>query len=552
MGDNVDRRDKARRPGLGRYLKKEKISRRDFLRGMGLTSATAFLAACTPRTAPSPTPAAPQPGPTATAGAAAAPRRGGVIRFGMTEEPSGPFHPLLALASTMYYNHWVYESLVDVEPNLSTPVPRLAETWTPEQNGAVWVFNLRKGVKWHHGREFVADDVVATFAKIKDPNFGAAAAVQFEGINAVEKVDDHVVRFTLRAPNADLPIMLSYATARMIPQDRTDEQIEHEPSGTGPFRIDRYDHADRISFRRNEEYWMPGVPYVDEVEFVSIPEPTTMFNALQAGEVDIYYLCTSQIIRSAANDPNTVVNATIPASVHEIYMDITREPFSNDNVRRAFKLIGDHLAMARVGWPDLPPTVVDDNPVLTTSPYHLDSETWKQDLAQARRLIEEAGYGDGLEVTLWAINDVPGFLEFSLAFAEWAREIGVTVNVEGVKADPYYSNQWYTEPFGTVEWWTKPTVDQDLRIPYYSTAEWNETRFKSAEFDKLLDDALAELDQDKRRQMYQQAQQMLIEQGGQIIPYHVPIPSLSRRQVQGYVPHPNAGLDPRQVWLAES
>ena len=536
--------------------RKGRISRREFLRGATLATVSALIAACAPKATPTPFTAPTQapptkaiPTPTATA---AGPRRGGTLRFGMTEEASGPFNPLLALASTSYYNHWVYESLVDVDAQLANPIARLAESWTPEENGRVWVFNLRRGVKWHHGREFLAEDVLSTFGKIIDPNYGASAAVQFANIVDMDKPDDHTARFSLNAPNADFPITLSNTYTRVVPYDLTEDQIEHEPRGTGPFRIDHYEHADRISFYRNQDYYVPGLPYLEEVEFVSIPEATTMANALQAGEVDIYLLVPGQIVRMLKDDPNIVAQDTVPVSVNEIYMDLSAKPFNDDRVRRAFKLIGDRLAMAQVAWPDLPVTVVDDNPTLVTHPFHIDTNIWKQDLAEAKRLIQEAGYGNGLEVTLWAINDIPGFLEFSLAFAEWAKEAGITVKVESVPADPYYSAQWMVEPFGTVEWWTSPTLDEDLRIAYYSTAEWNETRFKNPEFDRLLDEALAELDTDKRAEMYATLQRMLIEQGGQIIPYQAPMRSLARRQVQGFIPHPNQGLDPRQVWLAES
>jgi peptide/nickel transport system substrate-binding protein len=450
----------------------------------------------------------------------------------------------------MYTGHWVYESLVDVEPDLATPVARLAESWTPEEEGRIWVFNLRRGVKWHHGREFVADDVLATFEKILNPDFGASAAEVFASITDMDKPDDYTVRFTLKVPNADFPIMHSYFTARIVPHDLTDDQIESEPRGTGPFRIDNYAHADRISFYRNEGYWMEGLPYLDEVEFVSIPEPTTLANALQAGEVDIYFLPSSQVVTMLKDDPNIVLAATVPISQHMIYMKLTDPPFNDDRVRRAFKLIGDHAAMAQAALPGIPTVVVDDNPVLTTSAYHIETQIWKQDIAEAKRLLTDAGYGNGLEVTLWAINDIPGFLEMSLTFAEWAKQAGITVKVEGVKADSYYAEKWMVEPFGTVEWWCKATRDQELRIPYFCGADWNETKFCNPEFDRLLNEALGEIDDVKRTEMYAQAQRILIEQGGQIIPYHAPLLSLARKNVRGHVPHPAAGLEPRQVWLA--
>ena len=531
-------------------LTNKRISRRDFLRGAGFATAAAFLAACAPQA--SPTPTSPAAGPTATgAPSAGTPRRGGTVRWAMTAEAAGPFHPLLATGSTGWFNHWVYESLVDVDAQFANPIARLAERWEASEQARVWTFDLRQGVRWHHGRTFTADDVLFTFEKILDPSFGAAAAVLFADVADLTKVNDYQVRFALRAPNVDFPFTLSAWNARIVPMDLTDEQIESEPRGTGPMRIDNYANADRIAFYRNDDYWMPDVPYLDGAEFVSIPEATTLANALVAGEVDVFHLVSSQIVRSLQGDPNIVLVPTIQGDWNAIYMVLDDPPFDNPNVRRAFKLIADRAAMTRFASPDLPTRVEDDNPVLPTSPFRIDTNVWQQNLAEAARLIREAGYEDGLEVTLWAINDNPGILEFSLAFAEWAREAGVTVTVEGVKADPFYAERWLTVPFGTVGWSARPTVDEQLRIAFHSQAEWNETHYRDPEFDRLLDAARAELDTTKRAEMYAEIQRKLVEDDGHIIPYHFGSASLARRRVQGYVPHPLSGLDPRAVWLAE-
>jgi peptide/nickel transport system substrate-binding protein len=526
------------------------VSRRGFLQWVGTATGGLLLAACAappPAQAPPTTPSAPTP--EATPVPAGQPMYGGKLRWAMTREPAGAFDPHLAVGSTGWYNHWVYESLVDVDADYANLIPRLAESWEPEEGGQVWVFHLRQGVKFHHGREFNADDVLFNFERMLDPDFGSSALVILKPIQDVEKVDDYTVRFALEAANADFPLLLTAWQARMVPSDLTDEQIEREPRGTGPFRIDQYAHADRIPFYRNEEYWMEGRPYLDQVEFVYIPEPTTLANALRAGEVEVYHEMPSQIIEELQDEPGIVITPSVPVDLHEIYMRLDMEPFNDDRVRRAFKLIGDRVAMTEIAWPNVAAQPDDDNPVVPTSSFRIDTNIWQQDLEEARRLISEAGYEDGLEVTLWAINDIPGILDFSLAFADWAKQAGVTVNLEGVKADPYYADQWMQVPFGTVGWSGRVSVDEQLRIAYQSEAAWNETRYQNPEFDRMLDEARAETDTEKRSQLYAELQRMLIEEGGQIIPYHYPKVSGVRSRVHGYKPHPLSGLDPRLAWL---
>lgn len=482
---------------------------------------------------------------------AQAPKQGGKVRWGMTREAAGPFDPALAVGSTSYYNHWVYESLVDIDEDYANVIPRLAESWQPEDQGRAWVFQLRKGVLFHHGREFQADDVLYTFKRILDPDFGSSARAIFQAVQDVAKLDAYTVRFTLAKSNADFPVQLSAFNARIVPHDLTNEQIEREPRGTGPFRIDRYAHADRISFYRNQDYWVEGIPYLEEVEFLSIPEPMTLANAVLAGEVDVYHSATSQIVQVVQNKTGIRIVPTPPLDKHQMFMQIDTEPFNDDRVRRAFKLIGDRAVMTKVAWPDIQARPDDDNPVIPPSPFHIDTAIWKQDLAEAKRLISEAGQ-EGLEVTLWAINDDPGILEFCLVFANWAKEAGVTIHVEGIKSDRYYAEKWPNVPFGTVNWAGRATVDEQLRIAYHSEAPWNETHYRNPAFDELLDKALAETDEEKRAGMYAELQQMLIREGGQIIPYHYPRISIVRNRVQDYKPHPLSGLNPRYVWVSES
>jgi peptide/nickel transport system substrate-binding protein len=234
-----------------------------------------------------------------------------------------------------------------------------------------------------------------------------------------------------------------------------------------------------------------------------------------------------------------------------MFMQVDTPPFNDDLVRRAFKLIGDRVAMTQIAWPEFPARPEDDNPVIPPSPFRIDTSIWRQDLQQARRLIEEAGHGAGLEVTLWAISDLPGVVDFSLAFAGWAKEIGVTINVEPIKADIYYAEKWLQVPFGTVSWSPRTTVDEQLRVAYTTGAKWNETHFSDTELDRLLDEALAETDRSRRAALYADIQRRLITDGGQIIPYHYPIAAAHAANVRGFRVHPLNELEARDVWLAE-
>ncbi|MFQ5859479.1 MAG: ABC transporter substrate-binding protein [Anaerolineae bacterium] len=516
------------------------MTRRDFLKVAGAGTGLLVLEACVPSA----------PSPAATVAPAGEGQRGGKLRWATTREPAGPFDPALSVAPpATILTQWIHEPLVDIDEEYANTIPRLAESWEPEQDGQAWVFHLRQGVEFHHGREFVADDVVHTFQRILDPDFGSPGLAVYERIENIEKLDNHTVRFALAGANADFPVQLAAFQGKIVPHDLTNEQIDQEPRGTGPFKIDKYAHADRITLQRNENYWVEGIPYLDEIESVHIPEQATLANALEAGDVDVFNLPSGEFVELLQDKPGIALAFTPPMRKQQMFMQLDMEPFNDDRVRRAFKLIGDRVVMTEVAHPNIPARPDDDNPVIPPSPFRIDTNIWNQDLEEAKRLIAEAGYEAGLEVTLWAINDAPGILDFCLVFADWAKEIGVTVEIEGVSASRYYAEKWLQVPFGTVEWSPRPTADEQLRVAYTSDAAWNESHFYNPEFDRKLDEALGETDFERRKELYAELQHTLIEEGGQIIPYHLPQMAAIRDVVQNYKFHPLNWLDPRNVWL---
>ena len=558
------------------------LSRRTLLKLTGLATGGLFLAACeaavpdleetptpevtpppvdeptptpeeeptpTPEEEPTPTPVE-EPTPEVTPDPDE-PRRGGRLRWGIHSTPDGFFDPALATGFPMWTSGFVYEQLVGIDENYAELIPRLATSWDAEEDGRAWVFELRQGVMFHHGREFVAEDVVHTFERIIDPDFASPARSVFAALTEIEAVDDYTVRFHLDTANADFPVLLTGMQPKIVPHDLTDEEINSEPRGTGPFRIDNYANAERIVFYRHEDYWDEGRPYIDELETITIPEATTLINTLQAGDLDSVYLIPPPLMSIVDADENLELMFGPPVQKDMLFMRLDVEPFNDDRVRRAFKLIPDREAMAELVWGDIPVHVDDDNSVVPTSPWRVETDIWQQDLDEARRLLEEAGYGDGMEIDLYAMNDQYGVVEFSLAFADWAAQVGVTVNIVGVPQDRYYAENWLEVSFGTVEWTPRPTADEQLRIAYHSEAPWNETRFQNEEFDALLDEAVGETDQERRAELYDEIQRILITEGGKIIHAHYPNASAVRDHVRGFVYHPLDAFDPRTVWLEE-
>jgi peptide/nickel transport system substrate-binding protein len=194
----------------------------------------------------------------------------------------------------------------------------------------------------------------------------------------------------------------------------------------------------------------------------------------------------------------------------------------------------------------------NDHPIPPISPVYADLPIREQNHEKAKELLAEAGYPDGLDVTLITSPVRPGLVEYAVAFQEMAKPAGVNVQIERVPADQYWSEYWMKVPLCMSNWTLRATADETLTTAYHSEAKWNESDFKSPELDRLIEEARGEQDQDKRVELYGEAQKLLSDEGGVIISYFKPVVQAVRKEVQNFQPHPTAWVRLNDVWLSES
>ena len=184
-------------------------------------------------------------------------------------------------------NFLVFSGLTEIDGGGQLK-PDLAESWTRSDDLKTWTFVLRKGVKWHHGREFDAQDVLATIKRILDPATGSVTRVNFQLIDHMEAVDDHTVRFQLKIAYSGFADLFSDRQARIVPRDRLDT-LASDPSGTGPFRFKSFSPGDQIELVSNPDYFVAGIPELSSVTLRIIPESAGQVAALETGDVDLVW-----------------------------------------------------------------------------------------------------------------------------------------------------------------------------------------------------------------------------------------------------------------------
>ena len=243
-------------------------------------------------------------------------------------------------------NFLVFNGLTEIDRE-GRVKPDLAERWTVSDDQKTWTFYLRKGVKFHHGRELDAQDVIGTVARIQDKATGSVTRVNFELIDKMEALDANTVRFTLKAPYAGLADIFSDRQARIVPRDRLDT-LARTPSGTGPFKLKSFTPGDRVEMEKNPDYYVKGVPVLDNVIMRIMPESAAQSAAIETGEVDLVWNLPLESIEQFKKNPNLVIDSVPTSTWDGIIMNGAHKPLDNPKVRRAISMAIDKPAMVEL------------------------------------------------------------------------------------------------------------------------------------------------------------------------------------------------------------
>ena len=425
---------------------------------------------------------------------------------GASFDPASPIRFLPAI-------YFVYDRLVGLDEN-GLPVPELAASWEADETAQKWTFKLREGVMFHDGKPFTSADVAYTFEHIFDPELESpvAAALDIVDAEALETPDDLTVVFNLKSGHADFPLLLVDYRARMIREGSLDT-IEENPIGTGPYKLERFDYDGTTVFVVNDDYWR-GPPGLAVIEVIAMADSEARVQALLADQIDFIEELGPEQLAMFEDDPNYVIREVPTGYWQNFVMNVTLPPFDDVLVRQAMKLVVDRQEIIDVVLQGHG-SMAYDHPVWPGDPYFLEMDL-PQDIEKAKELLDEAGYPDGLTVELY-VSDIDSFMiPIAVVYKEQAAKAGINVEIKQVPADGFWDQAWMVQPFCGSHWGQRP-ADQILNEAFRCEASWNETFWCDEVFEQLLDDARKELDLAKRTELYQRAQQLLADEGGEIV-----------------------------------
>jgi peptide/nickel transport system substrate-binding protein len=422
--------------------------------------------------------------------------------------------------------------------------PMLAESWKPNDKGDVWTFKLRKGVKFHNGKEMTADDVAASLNRLADPANGSNALSVFKGVlskDAVRKVDDLTVEFHLDAPNANFPYLVSSDNynAIILPADYAGD-FEKNFVGTGPFKLEKYTPKVGASFVRNDDYWGDKA-LLDRVEFTFFADIQPQILALQGNQVDLINQLPVLAGAGLLNDPNVEIISIHSASHYQIHMRTDMDPFKDPRVRRAIALSLDRDKLVK-GLLRGRAQPGNDSPFAPVYPSTDTSvEQRKQNIAEAKQLLEAAGIKSGTKVPLATqrFQEVP---QYAQLVQNAAKEIGIEIELNVMDSGAYYGDAvfgkstWLDSVMGITDYGHRGVPNVYLSAPLRSDGSWNAAHFKNKEYDTLAAGYVAALDLEAQKAAAGKIQKLLLEETPIIFGYFYDHLSAVRKGVAGVEP----------------
>ena len=522
-----------------------KISRRDFLRGATLLGLSSTLAACA---APGTEPVAP-----VSTGEIV---RGGTLRSAMELQLID--HPArISWTQSSNVLRQICDYLTITGPDNITR-PYLLENWQASDDLMTWTLNLRKGVKFNNGDELTTDDVIFTFGEWLNPDVGSSMLGllnYLDGPQNVERVDDYTIRLNLNAPNISIPEHLFHYPAVILHRDFQGDFIK-QPVGTGAFTLEEYAEGERAVLKRREDYWQMGedgqpLPYLDEIIYVSIDKDAAIA-ALSSGQVDTMFQPRPSDWQALKTNTDMNVLAASTAQAYLVRMRVDLEPWSDVRVRNAMKKCQDRQKILQLGYYGEGDLSIDAH-VAPIHPEFCEKPIPEYDPEGAKALLAEAGYPNGLKVTLSTKND-EAEPEIAQALKEMAAAGGFDIELDITDPGGYW-DRWTEVPLGITSWTHRPLGIMVLPLAYIADSNgdpipWNETRWVDEEFVSLLSDAERTLDVEERRAIMCKIEDIMVERGPIANSFWKKVWRISRNNVKNIAAHPTDYDLFNEVWKA--
>lgn len=432
----------------------------------------------------------------------------------------------------------IYDRLVERTETMEL-VPGLAENWE-SKDPTTWIFNLRKGVKFHNGEELKASDVKFTIEREKR---SSKVGFLVSAIDSIETDGDYRVIIKTKEPFAPLLSNLAHNGSSILNEKAVlaaGEDYGQKPVGTGPFKLVEWVAGDKMVFERFDNYFGEKAG-VKNLVFKTIPEASSRTIALETGEIDISVDIEPVDKEKIASSPKLKMEETPTLGYAMIWINTNKKPFDNKLVRQAMNYAVDKNAIVNsvlygVGSRAYTPLA----PLLFS--HSKDIKGYEYNLQKAKELLTQAGYPNGFQAKLWVTSANSQIGEVVQA---QLKEIGINVVIESLESGAALERTGKGEHDMYIGSWTTVTADPDYALyPTYHSSQkgsaGNRAFYGNLEVDKLLDLGRKTVDETARLKYYQEAQKLIVEDAPDIQLYYPGRIVGMQSNIQGFITHPGS------------
>ena len=440
------------------------------------------------------------------------PAHGNSVTVGIAQDLSNLDPQLAATAGIREVLFNIFEGLVKASPDGSV-TPAIASNYDVSEDGTTYTFTLREGVTFHNGQTVTAEDVVYSLERCAgSENDGTPLVSAFSNVSDIQADGDSRVVVTLAEPSTEF---INSLTAAIIPKD-SGATIASELIGTGPFQFVSYAPQDSLVMKKYDGYWGEGAQ-LDEVTFKIIPDVNSLVVGLKGGTLDMVVHLPNTLLKEVEND--FTVHQNTMNIVQALYLNNAVEPFGNELVRQAmyyainvdeiidFVCNGAGVATGTSMYPNQQQYFMPEL-----------AENYRQDVEKAKELLAQAGYPDGFSMTITAPSNYAQHMDTAQVLIEQLKAVGITAELVPVEWDTWVSDVYRGRDYQSTVCGiaADDMTAREMLVRYMSDNRKNFIAFSDAEYDDVLNRAMASTDDAEQTELYKRAEEILNEKAASL------------------------------------